>query len=259
MILNKQRKVILYNMPRTGTLSFATAARNARSNANVQLDYVTEGHINYEDMVSEIENGTAAIDYNNGQDRKNMTRSGFEYNKAVFPTTVDELNSYEQYVFVRDPFERAKSAVNLFRRGRLHHVLLHMHYGHEFGHRVLCTQRDDDYDNFPDWKKEKINAIPYIQAFRHLRWWFEKGSVLKGHFGFVEGPVEPLQFSDFTNQSRRVMGRLGIPPSIELPHENSAKWIEEYDGLSPKEEKEIKDYFGPDYEYLASKGIHFSR
>jgi hypothetical protein len=257
MIINSQRKVILYNMPRTGTLSLATAARNARSNANVKLDYITEGHSNYEDLRGLIASGDALIDHNQGKEVGRMARSGYEYNKPLPITSVDELDNYEQYVFVRDPFERAKSAINLFRRGRLHHILLTIHYGHDYF--IPCTQRDDDYDNFPQSKKDRINAISYIQAFRHLKWWFEKGSVLTGHFGFIEGPVQPLQFSDFANQSRHVMTRLGIPPNIELPHENSAKYIEEYDGLSPKHEKEIKDYFGPDYEYLAKKGIHFTK
>ena len=260
MIINNQRKVILYNMPRTGTLSFSTAARNARSNANVRLDYVTEGHSSYEDVKNFIKDGVLDTIDSNGANNARFTNSGREYNsRQAFPNTVDELDSYEQYVFVRDPFDRAKSAINLMRRGRLHHVLLHIHYGHEFGAKVLCTQRDDDYDNFPQWKKDAINRIPYIQAFRHLKWWFEKGSLLKGHFGFIEGPVQPIQFSDFGKESRRIMTRLGIPANIELPHENGSKFIEEYDGLSPKHEKEIKDYFGPDYEYLAKKGIHFTK
>lgn len=256
MIINSRRKTILYNMPRTGTLSMATAARNARSNANVQIDYITEGHSNYEDLRGLVESGELALDQNQGLNQSRMARSAQEYNKPIPITSTTELDSYEQYVFVRDPFQRAKSAINLFRRGRLHHVLLHIEYGHDIN--ICCTQRDDDYDNFPQWKKDKINAIPYIRAFRHLRWWFEKGSVLKGHFGFVEGPVQAIKFENFAQEHRRIMGRLGIPGNIELPHENSAKFIEEYDGLSPKEEKEIKDYFAPDYEYLASKGINYT-
>lgn len=257
MIINTQRKTILYNMPRTGTLSMSTAARNARNSANVNLAYVTEGHTNYEDMRIMIDRGDFVIDQNEGLPINRMARSAVEYNKPVPIATTQELDEYEQYVFVRDPFERAKSAINLLRRGRLHHILLTIHYGHDVP--IPCTQRDDDYDNFPDWKKDAINRIPYIQAFRHLKWWFEKGAILKGHFGFIEGPVQPIRFENFTQESRRIMGRLGIPANIELPHENSAKWIEEYDGLSPKEEKEIKDYFGPDYEYLASKGITYTR
>lgn len=256
MIINHQRKTILYNVPRTGTLSMAIAARNARINANAQIDYVTEGHSSYKDVKSLVESGELAEDQNQGLNTTLMARSAYEYNKPVPITSVSQLDSYEQYVFVRDPFARAKSAINLLRRGRLHHVLLTIVYG--IDSHVVCTQRDDDYDNFPDWKKDMINSIPYIEAFRHLKWWFEKGPMLKGHFGFIEGPVQPIQFENFANEHRRIMGRLGIPGNIELPHENSAKFIEEYDGLSPSEEKEIKDYFAPDYEYLASKGINYT-
>lgn len=262
MIINRQRKVILYNMPRTGTLSLTSAARNARSNANVQLDFVTDGHESYGDITHQIDQGyLTGQDLNEGLDITKMARSAYENNLPTVPHTRDDLDSFEQYTFVRDPFERAKSAINLFRRGRLHHFLLFIHYGHDFGHRLVCTQRDGDYDNFPQWKKDKINQIPYIQAFRDLRWWFEKGSLRKGHMGYIEGPVQPIVFSKntFATEARRVMGRLNIPSNIPLPHENSAKYIEEYDGLSPREEQEIKDYFAEDYEYLDSKGIHFTK
>jgi len=262
MIINSKRKVIFYNVPRTGTLSMATAARNARQHANVPLDYVTEGHTSYEQMRTLIQTSDEwGMDLNQlyGLNVNRITRSGYEYNKPRVITSVEDLDSYEQYAFVRHPFERAKSAINLLRRGRLHGVLLQVHYGHKFIGRVSCADRDDDYDNFPQWKKDAINSIPYIQAFRHLKWWFEKGNLKKGHMGYLDGPVQPLMFDNFSNEARRVMGRLGIPANIELPHENSAKYIEEFDYLSPSQEQEIKDYFAADYEYLDSKGIHFNK
>lgn len=254
MIINKQRNVILYNMPRTGTLSLATAARNARSNANVRLDYITEGHTNYSDLKTILQRGDWK-DYNKEMaNTVHLTRSAYENNKQPI-TTVAELDAFESYVFVREPLARAKSAVNLLRRGRLHHCLLNIVYGHRY--RIPCTQRDDDYDNFPQWKKDAINAIPYIEAFRHLKWWFTNNSLLMGHMGFIEGPVQPLMFDNFTTDARMVLGKLGVPQNIPIPHENSAKYIEEYDGLSPTEEQEIKDFFAEDYEYLDSKGITF--
>lgn len=257
MIINSQRKVMLYNVPRTGTLSIVTAAQNARNRANVPLNHVTESHVNYQYMRNMIESGEGLIDHNQNISHR-ISPNMRQYNEPLPMATVEELDSYEQYVFVRDPFERAKSAINLFRRGRLHHILLTVHYGHDF--RIPCTQRDDDYDNFPQKKKDAINRIPYIQTFRHLKWWFARGSMYMGHHGFIEGPVQPLQFSDFgKGEARRIMGRLGIPANVELPHVNGAKYIPEYDGLSPSEEQEIKEFFASDYEYLDSKGIHYTR
>lgn len=257
MIINSQRKVILYNVPRTGTLSIVTAAKNARHRANVSFAHVSEGHTNYSYMKQMIESGEGSIDHNQNISYR-ISPTAKEYNKPLPMNTIEELDSYEQYVFVRDPFERAKSAINLFRRGRLHHILLTAHYGHDV--HIPCTQRDEDYDNFPQWKKDAINRIPYIQAFRHLKWWFLRGTMFMGHNGFLEGPVQPLQFSEFGNgEARRIMGKLGIPANIELPHVNSAKYIPEYDGLKPSEEQEIKEFFADDYDYLSSKGIHYIR
>lgn len=239
MIINKQRKVIVYNVPRTGTFSLRTAARQARQRANVRFDYLTEGHSNYLDIRQSIDLGEYVY---GGINDKN------------------DLDTYEQYVFVRDPFDRAISGLNLLRRGRLHHNLLYAFYGHKYRHEgVRCFQRDGDYDNFPQWKKDAIEAIPMIQVFRRMKWWFKRGPYTMGHMGFIEGPVQPLMFSDYPREARRVMGRLGIPANIDLPSENSAKRIPENDYLSPRQEQEIKDYFHEDYEYLDSKGIHFNK
>lgn len=232
MIVNHTRKIILFNVPRTGTVTLRDVAKKS----NAKFDHINYQHQNYKSVRNNILRGVPA-----------NQNYGFD--------SVDTLDSYEMYCFYRDPFERCKSALNLLRRGRLHCRFFHAFYGDEFP--ISCANRDEDYDNFPQWKKDAINRISFAATFRKLKWFFEEGAFMKGHFGFLDGPVQPLNFDMFDTEARRILPRLGIPANVQIPRLGSAPHIPEYDGLSPAEIREIRNYFDQDYEYLDSKGITF--
>lgn len=229
MIISHQRKVILFSLPRTGTMTLRTAARNA----NGKFDHISYNHYNYDELRENV---------------KGRDNFGFG--------STSNLDSYEMYTFYRDPFDRLKSGLNLLRRGRLHSRTIHAFYGWKYP--VSCASRVDYNELHPELQRA-IDAIPYYENFKRLKWFWNGGPMGRGHFGFIEGPVQALPFSDFDNSARRVLARLGTPITGPLPQVGSAPYDPEKDRLSPTEEKAIKDYFAPDYEYLDKKGIHFTR
>jgi hypothetical protein len=75
----------------------------------------------------------------------------------------------------------------------------------------------------------------------------------------LNGPVTPLNFADYDNEVSRLLIEFGVDPStVTIPHINESLYIPEFDSLTASEEGEIRDYMKEDYEFLASRGIHFS-
>ncbi len=191
----------------------------------------------------------------------NDSHAGFEDLEIIFKQDPDytnlDLNDFKLYSFYRNPFDRCISVVNYLRRGKQCAKFFHAFFGDEYP--LPCAYRKP-YAEWTAEMQQMCDSVPMIEVFRKFKWFFERGVYGKTHKRWLDGPIIPLNFDDYDNEVRRVLGEFGVDPStVSIPHINPSTTLPEYDGLSNTEKAEIMEFLDEDYEFLASKGIEFNQ
>jgi hypothetical protein len=123
------------------------------------------------------------------------------------------------------------------------------------------------YRNPTDWF---LSAISYLshkdpQSF-HMnmspRAFWERKTTLKRQISIIGPPapwrhVELFNFHDFTNETIRAFGEMGIdlkPEDIPVKNQSEPRTRQ----LTQKDRDQIRKYWHEDYEFFESRGIHFS-
>jgi hypothetical protein len=232
MIVSRQKKVIVLDVPRTGTQTRVSVFRQQ----NVPMDICDVSHVSYDKFQQFL-----ATDHP-------MTRG-----KGVNP---QELPQFKVFAFYRDPFDRTISAVNLLRRGRLYSRFFHAFYGDEAN--IKCVSRLP-YDQWTQEMKDMVAAVPLIDVFRKMRYMFERSVFSKTHKPWFTEGVIPLNYANFDNEMVNLLAEFDVDATgMTFPQLNSVPPDPQLDYLSAGDEAEIRAYCQEDYDFLASKGITFS-
>ena len=232
MIVSRQKKVIVLDVPRTGTQTRVSVFRQQ----NVPMDICDVSHLPYDKFQQFL-----AMDHP-------MTRG-----KGFNP---QELPQFKVFAFYRDPFDRTISALNLLRRGRLYSRFFHAFYGDEAN--IKCVSRLP-YDQWTQEMKDMVAAVPLIDVFRKMRYMFERSVFSKTSFFMIiirsnaNPPIDEIQLVV------NLLAEFDVDATgMTFPQLNSVPPDPQLDYLSAGDEAEIRAYCQEDYDFLASKGITFS-
>lgn len=234
MIVSIPKRIIVLDVPRTGTHTRYEVFRQAGVSADVR----NINHFTMNDVTKFAQMG----------DDHPMFRG-----KGV---NAQNLSTYKVFAFYRDPFDRVISCVNHLRRGRLHARFFHAFWGNDV--RIKCTSRLA-YEDWTPEMKQLHDEIPLIEVFRKFRYFFEKGVFAKTHKPWLTDGVIPLNYHNFNTEMATLLAEFGVDSStVTIPQLNGVTLDPQLDSLSPSEESEIRAYCQEDYTFLASKGITFS-
>lgn len=229
MIISRDKKIVVYLLPRTGTSSLTATFKNSGLNL-----------------------------YNCNHDHMTLARFR-EYAYEIGDGTLDssELSEYRHFCFYREPLSRAISVINYLRRGAQCSKFYHAFYGDSIN--FSCASRVN-YNNLSDELKALNDAVPMIEVFRKFKWYFERGPYATNQKRWLDYPeMELLNFHDYENEFAKLCAAFDLDPaSINRVHMNESISIPELDVLSASEEQEIKNYIQEDYEFFESRGISFT-
>lgn len=225
MILSKEKRVVMFQVPRTGTNTLTRMFRNT----GIKLDVCNEEHFGYRDI----------------------------FNSPEYAAEMGITNptDYTYYSFYRDPLDRCISVVNYLRRGKQCAKFFHAFYGDDFP--ISCAYRKP-YAEWTDEMRQMCDSVPLIEVFRKFRWFFERGVYGKTQKRWLDGPVIPMNFDDYDNEVRRILVKFGIDPvGVTIPHINPSVYLPEYDELNDADRAELMEFLKEDYDFLEAKGIRF--
>lgn len=153
-------------------------------------------------------------------------------------------DQYKLYSFYRCPVERFMSAYNF--------VISEWKYIW------------DDYPISPETMqkaKEEISALTPIDILETIIK-VERGPVIEvaqPQVAWLNDDVELLDFRDFDAEIVRFASYVGVDLGPTAFHNNKGTGKVSVDDLTSDEIARIKDYYRKDYEFFASRDIHFER
>ena len=153
-------------------------------------------------------------------------------------------DGYKLYSFYRCPVERFMSAYNF-----------------------VISEWNYIWDHYPispetmQKAKEEISALTPIDILETIIK-VQRGPVIEvaqPQVAWLNDTVELLDFRDFDNEIRKFASYVGVSLRENEVHDNKGTGKVSVDDLASDEIARIKDYYRKDYEFFASRDIHFER
>lgn len=216
MIVSKQKKVVIFLTPKTGTYTLC------KTFYGKGLDECGHNHENY----------TAFRSLSNRD-----------------PDKYGDPSEYTKYAFYRDPVERAVSMLRYIKRWRTHDFF-HAFYGNEIKMSVF---EDNPYEELPRELKQLNDSISLIEVFRKMT--HHRDNVYRKQVHWLDfSDMQFLDFKNYNQEIEKLASILDINIG-EVPIGNPSLKIEHLDRLSQDDIQEIKEYYSEDYLFFKDHGI----
>lgn len=218
MILSKQKKIVIFLTPKTGTYTLC------KTFCDKGLDECGHNHENY-----------TAFD---ALSRRNPDKYG-------------DPSEYTKYAFYRDPVERAVSMLRYIKRWRTHDFF-HAFYGNEI---KMSSFEDNPYEDLSPELKALNDSVSLIEVFRKMT--HHRDNVYRKQVHWLDFPdMQLLDFKQYNQEVQKLADRLCINNINEVSIGNPSLKIEHLDYLSQDDIEEIKEYYTEDYKYFKDRGIN---
>ena len=221
MIVCNKKKIAIFLVPKTGTVSLCSIFRP------LNLYYNQHSH--------------------------------HTYDKAVlnFSSKLDGFNRYKFFAFYREPIDRFASAIAYFRR-TLYKELLSMFYGNQI--QISCASVKP-YDTLPPDLKAKIEAITISQMLDSNYFKFAENSLIKPQHLWLNNPkisMEYLNFHRYNEEVSNLLSMFGVKnPTNSFPQLNRSIYGYANDKLSEQEMGKVVKMYEEDYNFFDDVGIKF--
>lgn len=210
------------------------------------------------------------------------------YPIAQFAHELENFDTYKFYCFYRDPVERFNSAFKFYKRVGYSHCLGEFFSAEDKNMSMqqikkeklkrslnLKIRNDDEYFWISQEFRDKIESVTPTQLLNHFTYEMVNGNPSPEDF-FVTNyfrrmpslfmnqkfwldynvDITLLNFADFENQIKFLASEFGVTLDT-VPYVNENIPIENEHILTAEEIQVIKQFYQPDYDFFASKGITF--
>lgn len=219
MIICKDRKIGIFLVPKTGTISLCSTF------SKLNLFYCKHSHTKWPQA------------WHN------------------FSPTIDDFDQYQFFAFYREPLDRFASAIAYFKR-TLYRELIPAFYGNK--HPISCATTRP-YETLPTEIKMLIEQITVTQILDHKGLNMMKTSMLQHQQLWFDYPIniKYLDFKNYIQEVKFLLSIFNVNGN-EIPHLNRSYVPYPNSDLTKDEVVRVKDIYRSDYDFFASKGITFS-
>lgn len=175
--------------------------------------------------------------------------------------TLDDYSNYKVYSFYRNPINRFISGFNYSKSGRVP----------SFTNYIALLYRDKKVPMFTNLHNKSIEELkdsiqdltiseflnPKDSRVYECVMQMDSSFLLEKQISFCDHPnITLLNFDDYENSIRFLLGEFGLDPTIDIPHLNSIG-EQEQSLLTSTDVDKIKQIYKNDYEFFKSVNITF--
>lgn len=215
-------------------------------------------------------------------------RNHSNYSIAEYVYEIPDFSTYKFFCFYRDPVDRFDSAFKFYKRAAYAHCLNEFFSSEDrlkarkevkkAMHDQFLDQSkryDDEYHWLSQESKEKIESISVSQILNYFtfekingnpapenfftdRYFQNTPSVFMNQKFWLDFNIDLtlLNFADFENQLRYLVSHFGTTLDV-IPNINENIIVENDHVLTTEEIQLVRQFYQPDYDFFASKGITF--
>ncbi len=156
-------------------------------------------------------------------------------------------NRYKIYAFYRDPYTRfvacwQRSIKNLEK---------------DIIPRQIRIMKNSPLLTLNDITPELIRSITVEDTLRWARKSMKNAIIFYHQHNFCTPNTILFDFNNYESNVRTLLDKIGLDSTVEIKKTNSSNSEHIYETITDEEKNMIVDFYKPDYDYFASRGIYF--